>query len=210
MPLILEPRKVMEALTAAGVPAGVVQRSSDLLVDPQYRHRGFWREYEHPEIGLAPYPGPPNRIHGYDAGARGRDPLDELASLETIQIGDHPVVVEYLHLIGRELHGEEVIRRLVPGGCRIRRQPLCAHFCGDRRTMVAVCDIGAIDAGEQLLDRVHALLVGHDPKRMPHTIRGGKVNGRLTDGDTSKLSPFAGVPSKRMLAPAKAMLSPLV
>jgi benzylsuccinate CoA-transferase BbsF subunit len=79
-----EPRKVMETLTAAGVPAGVVQRSSDLLVDPQYRHRGFWREYEHPEIGLAPYPGPPIRIQGYDAGARARDPLFNEHTVEVL------------------------------------------------------------------------------------------------------------------------------
>ena len=65
----------METLIAVGVPAGVVQRSSDLIVDPQYRHRGFWREYEHPEIGLAPYAGPAFRIAGHDAGACDRDPV---------------------------------------------------------------------------------------------------------------------------------------
>lgn len=68
-------RKVQQALVDAGVPAGVVQRSSDLLADAQYRHRGFWREYEHPEIGVTPYPGPAIGIRGYDAGARARDPL---------------------------------------------------------------------------------------------------------------------------------------
>ncbi len=68
-------RDVMRTLVDSGVPAGVVQRSSDLLVDPQYRHRGFFREYEHPEIGRAPYAGPASRIRGYDAGARDRDPL---------------------------------------------------------------------------------------------------------------------------------------
>lgn len=68
-------REVMRLLLESGVPAGVVQRSSDLLVDPQYRHRGFFRAYEHPEIGTAPYAGPAARIRGYDAGARGRDPM---------------------------------------------------------------------------------------------------------------------------------------
>ena len=68
-------REVMRTLSESGVPAGVVQRSSDLLVDPQFRHRGFFREYEHPEIGRVPYAGPAGRILGYDAGARDRDPL---------------------------------------------------------------------------------------------------------------------------------------
>jgi benzylsuccinate CoA-transferase BbsF subunit len=79
-----DPRKVMEALLEAGVPAGVVQRSSDLLADPQYRHRGFWRQYEHPEIGLSPYPGPASRIAGYDAGARDRDPLFNEHTVEVL------------------------------------------------------------------------------------------------------------------------------
>ena len=34
---------VMQTLQAAGVPAGVVQRSSDLINDAQYKHRHFYR-----------------------------------------------------------------------------------------------------------------------------------------------------------------------
>jgi crotonobetainyl-CoA:carnitine CoA-transferase CaiB-like acyl-CoA transferase len=90
-----EPRKVMETLVAAGVPAGVVQRSSDLLVDPQYRHRGFWRQYEHPEIGPAPYAGTQFRIEGYDAGARARDPLFNEHTVEVLSeilgLNDHEI-----------------------------------------------------------------------------------------------------------------------
>ena len=79
-----DPRSVMDTMIAAGVPAGVVQRSSDLLVDPQYRHRGFWREYEHPEIGVAPYAGPASRIAGHDAGARRRDPMFNEHTVEVL------------------------------------------------------------------------------------------------------------------------------
>jgi crotonobetainyl-CoA:carnitine CoA-transferase CaiB-like acyl-CoA transferase len=81
-----DPRKVMEAMLAAGVPAGVVQRSSDLLVDPQFQHRGFWREYEHPEIGTAPYAGPAGRIDGHDAGARDRDPMFNEHTVEVLSV----------------------------------------------------------------------------------------------------------------------------
>ena len=35
------PQEVMDLLQSEGVPAGVVQRSSDLLQDPQLAHRGF-------------------------------------------------------------------------------------------------------------------------------------------------------------------------
>lgn len=79
-----EARKVMETLVGAGVPAGVVQRSSDLLLDPQLGHRGFWREYEHPEIGPAPYAGPALRIQGMDCGARSRDPLFNEHTVEVL------------------------------------------------------------------------------------------------------------------------------
>jgi len=57
-------------LIECGVPAGVVQRSSDLLRDPQYRHRGFHREHEHGEMGRVPYSGHAYRIAGYDSGPR--------------------------------------------------------------------------------------------------------------------------------------------
>lgn len=79
-----DPFEVMQTLVAAGVPAGVVQRSSDLIVDPQYRHRGFWREHEHPEIGRVPYAGPAARIAGCPAGARARDPLFNEHTVEVL------------------------------------------------------------------------------------------------------------------------------
>ena len=69
------PRDVMKALLAAGVPAGHVQRSSDLLKDPQLFHRGFHRVFEHGEMGEVPYAGHQYRISGYDNGPRHASPL---------------------------------------------------------------------------------------------------------------------------------------
>jgi crotonobetainyl-CoA:carnitine CoA-transferase CaiB-like acyl-CoA transferase len=68
-------RRVMEALLAVEVPAGIVQRSSDLLVDSQYRHRGFHHELTHPEIGPSPYSGHQFRIRGYSSGPRTPAPM---------------------------------------------------------------------------------------------------------------------------------------
>lgn len=65
----------VEALQRAGVPAGAVQRSSDLLVDPQYAHRGFYRYLEHGEMGRIPYAGHQFRIRGYPSGPRSAAPL---------------------------------------------------------------------------------------------------------------------------------------
>ena len=65
----------MDFLTARGVPAGAVQRSSDLARDPQYAHRGFHHVYDHPEIGSVPYAGTQFRIPGYTGGPRGPAPL---------------------------------------------------------------------------------------------------------------------------------------
>lgn len=58
----------METLLSAGVPAGAVQRSSDLATDPQYAHRQFHRFHEHPVMGRVPYAGVQYRILGYEAG----------------------------------------------------------------------------------------------------------------------------------------------
>jgi crotonobetainyl-CoA:carnitine CoA-transferase CaiB-like acyl-CoA transferase len=65
-----EPRALMELLQAAGVPAGMVQRSSDHLEDPQLLHRSFFRRLEHPEMGEIPYEGHQFTIRGYDNGPR--------------------------------------------------------------------------------------------------------------------------------------------
>ena len=64
------PQEVMRTLQSVGVPAGVVQRSSDLLHDPQLAHRDFFRYLEHPEVGKVPYTGHQFRISGYDSGPR--------------------------------------------------------------------------------------------------------------------------------------------
>lgn len=66
-----EPRALMDLLQGAGVPAGMVQRSSDHLSgDPQLAHRRFFRPLHHPEMGVVPYEGHQFRISGYDNGPR--------------------------------------------------------------------------------------------------------------------------------------------
>jgi formyl-CoA transferase len=65
----------MDELTDQGIPAGAVQRSSDLGRDPQYAHREFHRVYEHPEMGRVPYAGIQFRIPGYRAGPHSYAPL---------------------------------------------------------------------------------------------------------------------------------------
>jgi benzylsuccinate CoA-transferase BbsF subunit len=70
-----KPRDAMDQLTAAGVPAGHVQRSRDLESDPQYRHRRFHQELDHPEMGRVPYSGHQFRVSGYDNGPRFAAPL---------------------------------------------------------------------------------------------------------------------------------------
>ncbi|MBW1710477.1 MAG: CoA transferase [Deltaproteobacteria bacterium] len=51
-------QEVMELLQREGVPAGVVQEAPDLVdKDPQLRHRGFWVELDHPELGIRKHEG---------------------------------------------------------------------------------------------------------------------------------------------------------
>jgi crotonobetainyl-CoA:carnitine CoA-transferase CaiB-like acyl-CoA transferase len=80
-----EPRALMDLLQAAGVPAGMVQRSSDLLVDPQLEHRRFFRPLTHPEMGEVPYEGHQFRIHGYDNGPRAPAPCLGEHSVQVLQ-----------------------------------------------------------------------------------------------------------------------------
>ena len=67
--------EVMELLQSQGVPAGVVQRSSDLLRDPQLAHRSHFHYLDHPEMGNVPYTGHQFKIRGYDSGPRFPAPL---------------------------------------------------------------------------------------------------------------------------------------
>ena len=66
---------VMQRLQAIRVPAGVVQRSGDLIEDPQYAYRNFYRYFVHPEMGHIPYAGHQYNIQGYDNGPRGPAPM---------------------------------------------------------------------------------------------------------------------------------------
>lgn len=89
--------EVMRRLQAAGVPAGAVQRSSDLLADPQYAHRGFYHYLEHPEVGTVPYAGHQYKIRGYQNGPRFAAPclgqhnievLADLLGMSEAEIGE--------------------------------------------------------------------------------------------------------------------------
>jgi crotonobetainyl-CoA:carnitine CoA-transferase CaiB-like acyl-CoA transferase len=99
-----EPRALMEQLQAAGVPAGMVQRSSDHMSDPQLAHREFFRRLEHPEMGEVPYEGHQFRITGYDNGPRFPAPC----------LGEHTYQV-LDEILG--LDGDEIARVLESGAC---------------------------------------------------------------------------------------------
>ncbi len=79
------PRELMNLLQAAGVPAGMVQRSSDHMHDPQLAHRNFFRRLQHPEMGEVAYEGHQYRIGGYDNGPLGPAPCLGEHSFEVLQ-----------------------------------------------------------------------------------------------------------------------------
>jgi crotonobetainyl-CoA:carnitine CoA-transferase CaiB-like acyl-CoA transferase len=98
------PRALMDLLQAAGVPAGMVQRSSDHQEDPQLAHRRFFHPLEHPEMGLVPYEGHAYQIAGYDHGPRFPAPC----------LGEHTyqVLSEVL-----QLSDDEIARVMGSGAC---------------------------------------------------------------------------------------------
>lgn len=99
-----EPLALMALLQDAGVPAGMVQRSSDHLVDPQLAHRNFFRPMQHPEMGEVPYEGHQYMISGYDNGPRMPAPC----------LGEHTFEV-LTELLG--LSEEQVTEALISGAC---------------------------------------------------------------------------------------------
>jgi crotonobetainyl-CoA:carnitine CoA-transferase CaiB-like acyl-CoA transferase len=95
----LEPHAASELLRAAGVPAGAVQRSSDLLRDAQYAHREFYRYLDHAEMGRIPYAGHQFRIRGYPSGARSPGPVLGEHSFEVLRellgMGDEEIAAAF-------------------------------------------------------------------------------------------------------------------
>ena len=65
----------MHVLQRAGVPAGAVQRPSDLLVDPQLDYRGHFWTLDHPELGECLYNGPSFQLSQTPAVLRSSAPL---------------------------------------------------------------------------------------------------------------------------------------
>lgn len=59
-----EPFAMAEGLRRDGVPAYVVMRSSDLLVDPQLISREFFIELEHSQLGTMKFDGPVTKFSG--------------------------------------------------------------------------------------------------------------------------------------------------
>jgi len=45
------PEEVMTRMQEAGVPAGVVKTNREMFEDPQLKHRNYFQQVEHPEIG---------------------------------------------------------------------------------------------------------------------------------------------------------------
>ena len=72
---VTEASEAMRLLQSSNVPAGVVQKSSDLLKDPQYSHREFYRYMKHPEMGTIPYAGHQYRMSAYNNGPRSAAPI---------------------------------------------------------------------------------------------------------------------------------------
>jgi benzylsuccinate CoA-transferase BbsF subunit len=99
-----EPLELMAMLQAAGVAAGMVQRSSDHQQDPQLAHRSFFRRLEHPEMGDVPYEGHQYTITGYDNGPRFPAPC----------LGEHTYQV-LAEVLG--LDDDEISRVLGSGAC---------------------------------------------------------------------------------------------
>jgi crotonobetainyl-CoA:carnitine CoA-transferase CaiB-like acyl-CoA transferase len=58
----LTAQQAMRMLQRAGLAAGAVQDSEDVVRDPQHRERHFLLEMNHPDLGVAEYAAPPHRL----------------------------------------------------------------------------------------------------------------------------------------------------
>jgi benzylsuccinate CoA-transferase BbsF subunit len=68
------PHEAMDALQAAGVPAGAVQTCEELFADPQLLHRDHWWHLEHAVIGRHAYDAPAWKLSRTPAQGRRAGP----------------------------------------------------------------------------------------------------------------------------------------
>ena len=87
--------EVMRSLQEAGVPAGVVQKGSDVWSDPQLAHRGHFRMLNHTECGPMPYETLPFHLSETPAEMSSAAPL----------VGEHnlSILEEFLGMSGSEV-----------------------------------------------------------------------------------------------------------
>ena len=89
------PEEVMSLMQAAGVAAGVVENAEDLMEhDPQLKHRNFFKELDHPEMGKHRVRGPAFVLSKSPSEVR-RSPLlgehNEYALKEVLGMSDEQV-----------------------------------------------------------------------------------------------------------------------
>ncbi|MEE9417663.1 MAG: CoA transferase, partial [Acidimicrobiales bacterium] len=70
-----EATEAVDLLIAAGVPAALVARSSDLHNDPQLEHRCFFAHLDHPTLGVTPFDGQATVFSATPAVLRHAGPL---------------------------------------------------------------------------------------------------------------------------------------
>ncbi|MGE0540577.1 MAG: CaiB/BaiF CoA transferase family protein [Dehalococcoidia bacterium] len=67
--------EAMHILQAAGVAAGAVLNTAEVMSDPQIVARGFFEEVTHPEAGTHAYPGVPYKLSGHSLTVRRPAPM---------------------------------------------------------------------------------------------------------------------------------------
>ena len=89
------PEEVMARLQAAGVPAGLVATSQDLMADPQLRERGFFTLLQHPLIGPYRCPASPFKLSATPGVPQGPSPLvgqhTECVLRELLRLSDEEI-----------------------------------------------------------------------------------------------------------------------
>jgi benzylsuccinate CoA-transferase BbsF subunit len=90
----LTAEEVMVKLQKAGIPAGVVKNGADVYNDPQLRHRGYFWELMHPEMGSFTHLGQSFVLSKTPAEARRPSP----------RLGEHTEMIcrEFLNISGDE------------------------------------------------------------------------------------------------------------
>ena len=183
-----DPADKIDALARARIFDAEDRREDFVLQQAHIESRNWIGTRGNFEIQSEPVP---SEIHRDLSGLGGRglggwrecagvaDPHEKFLGMQSVQIGNEPVVRKNFELVLRENHRGEPVVILLAGMVRIGFAFGQSDACRAGRAVMSVGNVAVRDRGERFRHRIR---VRHAPERVPDSVRCGEIEERIRLG----------------------------